>query len=98
MPKRGFFTSRKLVSIPQRLAYSAAISRAPRRSLDTRHHGSIMSRSFMHATAAAFHRRLFVTVAPRSVRARPPAPTQSAAFRLSPPALVTTWFPRSRTT
>ena len=52
----------------------------------------------MHATAAAFHRRLFVTVAPRSVRARPPAPTQSAAFRLSPPALVTTWFPRSRTT
>ena len=51
MPKRGFFTSRKLVSIPQRLPYGAAVAHAPRPSPDTKH-GSCMSRSLRHATVA----------------------------------------------
>src|ERR1700712_3723009 len=39
-----------------------------------------------------------VTAAPRSTRARPPAPTHSAAARASPSAAVTVMLPRKRMT
>ena len=39
-----------------------------------------------------------VTAAPRKVRARPPAPTQSAAARVSPSVAVTAMLPRKRMT
>jgi len=84
MPNRRSFASRKPPSISQRLAYRLIKARAGWSAvLAARHHGSFMPVARTQTTVAIGYASA-VTAAPRSVRARPPAPTQSAAARASP--------------
>ena len=57
-------------------------------SLAARCHASFMPTAFTHTTAPTFWRAA-ETSASRSLRARPPLPTQSAASRVSPSAALT---------
>src|SRR5271155_1754459 len=64
-------------------------------SLAARHQGSFMFLAWTQTTAPTLCRPA-VTSASRSLRARPPLPTQLAASRVSPSAAVTWMLPRNR--
>src|SRR3954452_20174326 len=97
-PKRRSLVSRKLGSTRHRFEYSAMICGAVASPLPvTRHQGSFMSLACTHTTAPTGHCAP-VTVASRSLRARPPWPTHSAAGRVVPSAAPTLVLPFSRMT
>ena len=90
IPKRMSLMSRKPASIPPTLAVVANQDpRRHRRFARTRHHGSSIFASWTQTTAPTGISCASVTRAPTSRRARPPAPTHSAATRRSPRAFVT---------